>query len=417
MTDVPPAQPHMLTPNGNGFMVHYTDGTTKIAYPAAGDNRYILNTTAGEGVKSAPDPTPDDLSVGVITQGITADMIKASVRSAGGSVSNMVDTPANIAEAFNSAIANTYPNILTTKARAAVLIGECAQESAWWQTTTEYGGPSTAYAPYYGRGYIQLTWKDNYKAFGLWMKSFNLASNEMLYVNNPSAVASLTNAPYTAIFYFSKKFSGNSLWQWCDDVSDPWAEVSRAINRGNPNSPYPAYGESVRAQAIRDVLAVTPDPAAAVGAATGSVAPVDDYPYSRRSWHDVDPWSFYYRECVSFTAWRVRTRTNHKTFVNNWRGAHFGNAYEWDDAARTVGIPTGKTPKVNAIAVRNSGSSGHVAFVNKVYGNGSFDVEEYNHDWTNGVGHVYGKRHVTPKTLGGDAFDNFIYFNEYSAGA
>ena len=49
------------------------------------------------------------------------------------------------------------------------------------------------------------------------------------------------------------------------------------------------------------------------------VAPRNDYPYPTRSWHDPDPWAFYYRECTSFAAWRVRTRTGRTTFNNHYR--------------------------------------------------------------------------------------------------
>lgn len=31
------------------------------------------------------------------------------------------------------------------------------------QPIEEYGGPSTRYAPWYGRGYVQLTWEENYE--------------------------------------------------------------------------------------------------------------------------------------------------------------------------------------------------------------------------------------------------------------
>src|SRR5207237_2552895 len=31
---------------------------------------------------------------------------------------------------------------------------------------SEYGGKSTRYAPYYGRGFVQLTWSYNYKKAG-----------------------------------------------------------------------------------------------------------------------------------------------------------------------------------------------------------------------------------------------------------
>lgn len=53
------------------------------------------------------------------------------------------------------------------------------------------------------------------------------------------------------------------------------------------------------------------------------------------------------------------------------------------------------TPKVGDIACRTTGRAGHVAYVNAVYADGSFDVEEYNHNWANGYGHIYGKRHLT----------------------
>lgn len=31
------------------------------------------------------------------------------------------------------------------------------------QPIEEYGGPSTSYAPWYGRGFVQLTWEENYQ--------------------------------------------------------------------------------------------------------------------------------------------------------------------------------------------------------------------------------------------------------------
>ena len=60
---------------------------------------------------------------------------------------------------------------------------------------------------------------------------------------------------------------------------------------------------------------------------------------------------------------------------------HWGNAGHWDDAARAVGVTVNRTPKVGAIAVNDVHKVGHVAYVNKVHGDGSFNVEEYN--WNN----------------------------------
>ena len=75
-----------------------------------------------------------------------------------------------------------------------------------------------------------------------------------------------------------------------------------------------------------------------------------------------------------------------REFADDWaadqevfKGVHWGNATNWDNAARAAGIPVYKTPKVGDIAVRDSGTWGHVAYVAKVNADGSFMVEEYNH--------------------------------------
>lgn len=133
----------------------------------------------------------------------------------------------------------------------------------------------------------------------------------------------------------------------------------------------------------------------------------DDYlPFWNSKGHPdpgVDPWSFYWGECVSYTAFAVRTYTRHKDFVNNWKGAHFGNAKEWDEAARKTGIPVDQTPAPGAIVQHNRNSYGHVALITTVHPDGSFDINEYNHV----------KRHTfgTRKNLRmGKDFDNVLHF-------
>ncbi|MGE5309927.1 MAG: CHAP domain-containing protein [Sphaerimonospora mesophila] len=87
----------------------------------------------------------------------------------------------------------------------------------------------------------------------------------------------------------------------------------------------------------------------------------------------VDPWGMYNRECVSYAAWKVYQAYGNMPY---WGGR--GNANQWDDNARAAGIPTGSTPKVKAVAVWHIGYYGHVAWVEKVNGDGTFDVSEYN---------------------------------------
>jgi surface antigen len=60
-----------------------------------------------------------------------------------------------------------------------------------------------------------------------------------------------------------------------------------------------------------------------------------------------------------------------------WRG----NAWQWWWNAPAYGVQEGRRPRVGAIAVMGYSSSspwGHVAFVERVYGDGSFLVSEMN---------------------------------------
>ena len=124
----------------------------------------------------------------------------------------------------------------------------------------------------------------------------------------------------------------------------------------------------------------------------------DNYPYKNGSTSGVDRWNFYIRQCVSFAAWRIRKVKNVK-FDNYFRGVHWGNANNWDDAARAAGVKVSRTPKVGDIAhweayQRNALEYGHVAYVAKVHGNGDITVEEYN--WKP---YTYGTRRISAAGL------------------
>lgn len=57
---------------------------------------------------------------------------------------------------------------LNTPLRKAHFIAQIAHESDSFKTTREYGGSKTRYAPWYGRGLIQTTWRENYVHFYEW---------------------------------------------------------------------------------------------------------------------------------------------------------------------------------------------------------------------------------------------------------
>jgi hypothetical protein len=51
---------------------------------------------------------------------------------------------------------------ITTPQRMAAFWGNAMQETEWFRLLAERGGSSTRYAPWYGRGFLQLTWPANY---------------------------------------------------------------------------------------------------------------------------------------------------------------------------------------------------------------------------------------------------------------
>jgi surface antigen len=117
-----------------------------------------------------------------------------------------------------------------------------------------------------------------------------------------------------------------------------------------------------------------------VSAASG----VDDYPSRLKNAAQdslVDPWQFYNRECTSFVAWRLNSENN-VAFTDYFRGAHWGNASNWKNAAKSLNIPVDNNPTRGAVAWWAAGSAGssrgHVAWV-QVVGDSSITIEEYNY--------------------------------------
>lgn len=130
-------------------------------------------------------------------------------------------------------------------------------------------------------------------------------------------------------------------------------------------------------------------PLAAPASAAG-----DDYPYRASGAGVTDRWGFTARQCVSFVAWR-EAQAGHALSNSAQR---WGNAHNWDNAARAHGVWISSRPRVGAIAHWNAnersgwyangssvsngtitaGGYGHVAWVRAVYADGSALIEQYN---------------------------------------
>ena len=140
---------------------------------------------------------------------------------------------------------------ITTRQGAACLVAQCMVESAYFRTTREYGGSSARYAPYYGRGFIQVTWEANYRSFGKWCHARGLVPNGNWFMApNQDRLAHEKWAWLGAVWYLTTHRHGLiALANRGDNI-----KVGRAINRGDAHSSYAAYGESHRRQAYSALL-------------------------------------------------------------------------------------------------------------------------------------------------------------------
>ena len=143
------------------------------------------------------------------------------------------------------------------------------------------------------------------------------------------------------------------------------------------------------ATAPRPVTSSAPTPAA-----VPQPVATDSYPYADDTTNGMDAWGFTKRQCVSYVAWRLADAGRP---IDN-PTQRWGSALDWDDAAQRLGYAVSSQPHVGAVAQWNAhedgpywasgsstangsfvaGSMGHVAWVTKVYSDGSVLVAQYN---------------------------------------
>jgi len=103
------------------------------------------------------------------------------------------------------------------------------------------------------------------------------------------------------------------------------------------------------------------------------------YPYTAID--APDPYGFLTRECTSYAAWAWNVRYGRPWYRGSGPSGT-GDAKNWGNLAARQGYATGTTPMVTALVFWPAGPYigqwGHVAVVEKVNGNGTIDVSEYN---------------------------------------
>ena len=178
---------------------------------------------------------------------------------------------------------------------------------------------------------------------------------------------------------------------------DGWEQLapSLAAHRVQRNAD-PYHYQNYWTAAVEVVAALADVPVTDAGGESscgipGKSSKGDDLPWSHAPIYQASPLGMYNRECVDFALWRVNqqlgsTRPPYKVTNGNFRpdGVLLGSAVTWKDGWDAKGWPTGKTPRVGAVAWYAPGvggsdaTYGHVAVVKAVNGDGSYLEEGYN---------------------------------------
>jgi len=105
--------------------------------------------------------------------------------------------------------------------------------TAHWEShltpINEIGGPRKRYAPYYGRGFVQLTWKTNYEKFSKLLKSERGWNNDI--VNRPEQALNPDFSAFVIVYGMKYgTFTGKKLSDYFTASSSDWIKARRMIN-------------------------------------------------------------------------------------------------------------------------------------------------------------------------------------------
>jgi hypothetical protein len=139
------------------------------------------------------------LSMEELTQCIPREVVEQTKDVHGATIyprSNIAwNTAANRAEIYKIEFNKSLRKygISCTKLRLAYFFANSIQETIYFSRKSELGGAQTRYAPWYGRGFLQLTWEENYRRYGNfrgWQSEATASFRDSLEIDNARATDS-----------------------------------------------------------------------------------------------------------------------------------------------------------------------------------------------------------------------------------
>lgn len=153
---------------------------------------------------------------------VTGATIRSALAAAG-ALGRQMRSFDELAAGADDALRQAPPGL--TAAGAASFLADKAQESDYFRTTTEYGR-GQRYAPYIGRTFQQVTWKENYAAFGAWCHRRGMVPAADVFVRDPASLSDYRWAWLGGVWYFE----ATNLWGWAN--AGDHLRVSQAVNGG-----------------------------------------------------------------------------------------------------------------------------------------------------------------------------------------
>ena len=173
---------------------------------------------------------------------VGAAMFEQSFEAGGIAVpDDLLEAPPEVASATGAGQSQVFESLADLPGDGQLIVNECGRqglvhipsiayvmgtvqhETGTYKPVDEIGGPRKHYAPYYGRGYVQLTWRENYAKYS------KLLGKD--FVGNPDLVKEPATSAYILVHGFINGiFTGRKLGDYVNESKKDFMNARKCIN-------------------------------------------------------------------------------------------------------------------------------------------------------------------------------------------